>query len=226
MLLPRISTNVSVWPAEPDGDPLGPLPRLARRVRGAAAPTRWCCRRTGCRFAASPPASAQLRDAPRRAPRRGRRRRLPRGGRVRAPVAPPTSCRCCSGASSTCSSGFSRWARRSPTSITSGTRGRSTAASAAGRRVRFAPPLTAESRSATRHERTPCHAHPPRPPPPEAPAAPTYDPVALAESLASAAEKSAKLMGDFATRQAESGKSMRRRRARHRQGLHGARRRR
>ena len=40
---------------------------------------------------------------------------------------------------------------------------------------------------------------------PEAPAAPSYDPVALAESLASAAEKSAKLMGDFASRQAEAG---------------------
>ena len=25
MLLPRISTNVSVWPVEPDGDPLGPM---------------------------------------------------------------------------------------------------------------------------------------------------------------------------------------------------------
>jgi len=43
---------------------------------------------------------------------------------------------------------------------------------------------------------------------PETPAAPSYDPVALAESLASAAEKSAKLMGDFATRQAEAGKSL------------------
>ena len=35
-----------------------------------------------------------------------------------------------------------------------------------------------------------------------------YDPVALAESLASAAEKSAKLMGDFATRHAKGGGSM------------------
>ena len=61
MLLPRISTNVSVWPAEPDGDPLGALPRFARRVRRAAAPTRWCCRRTGCRSAASPLRVAQLR---------------------------------------------------------------------------------------------------------------------------------------------------------------------
>ncbi len=41
----------------------------------------------------------------------------------------------------------------------------------------------------------------------DAKAAPGYDPVALAESLASAAEKSAKLMGDFATRHASGGGS-------------------
>ena len=37
---------------------------------------------------------------------------------------------------------------------------------------------------------------------------PNYDPVALAESLASAADKSAKVLGDFMTRQAAGGKSM------------------
>ena len=37
---------------------------------------------------------------------------------------------------------------------------------------------------------------------PTAPPGTTYDPVALAESLASAAEKSAKLMGEFASRNA------------------------
>jgi polyhydroxyalkanoate synthase len=42
----------------------------------------------------------------------------------------------------------------------------------------------------------------------EAASKPAYDPVALAESLRSAAEKSAKLMGDFATRQAEAGHSL------------------
>jgi len=36
----------------------------------------------------------------------------------------------------------------------------------------------------------------------------SYDPVALAESLRTAAEKSAKVMGDFAARQAESGHSL------------------
>ena len=40
---------------------------------------------------------------------------------------------------------------------------------------------------------------------PSPPTGSGYDPVALAESLASAAEKSAKLMGDFASRQAEAG---------------------
>ena len=37
---------------------------------------------------------------------------------------------------------------------------------------------------------------------------PDYDPVALAESLASAADKSAKVLGDFITRQAATGKSI------------------
>jgi polyhydroxyalkanoate synthase len=37
---------------------------------------------------------------------------------------------------------------------------------------------------------------------------PAYDPIALAESLASAAEKSAKVFSDFAARQADTGKSL------------------
>jgi len=43
---------------------------------------------------------------------------------------------------------------------------------------------------------------------PDAAPTPSYDPVALAESLRSAAEKSAKLIGDFATRQAATGPSL------------------
>ena len=43
---------------------------------------------------------------------------------------------------------------------------------------------------------------------PDAAPAPTHDPVALAESLRTAAEKSAKVIGEFAARQAESGKSL------------------
>ena len=47
------------------------------------------------------------------------------------------------------------------------------------------------------------------PPPPTAtPAEQPFDPAALSHSLASAAEKSAKLLGDFLARQADSGKSM------------------
>mgnify|MGYP006277035931 FL=1 len=40
------------------------------------------------------------------------------------------------------------------------------------------------------------------------PTLPPFDPAALSQSLASAAEKSAKLLGDFLARQADSGKSM------------------
>ena len=61
MLLPRISTNVAVWPGGARRRSARALPRFARRVRDAAAAKRWCCRRTACRFAASPPASRSLR---------------------------------------------------------------------------------------------------------------------------------------------------------------------
>lgn len=45
-------------------------------------------------------------------------------------------------------------------------------------------------------------------PSPQDDARPAFDPIALAESMASAAEKSAKLLGDFAARHARSGKSL------------------
>jgi len=45
-------------------------------------------------------------------------------------------------------------------------------------------------------------------PSPQDDARPSFDPIALAESMASAAEKSAKLLGDFAARHARSGKSL------------------
>jgi len=48
----------------------------------------------------------------------------------------------------------------------------------------------------------------PAPAPGAAPAQPGYDPMALAESMASAAEKSAKLLGEFASRRAQSGPPM------------------
>ena len=73
MLLPKISTNVSVWAPEPDGDPLRAFPRLDRRVRDAAA------RHAGAAVARSavPRNSGTRRAAartPRRAPVRARRR--------------------------------------------------------------------------------------------------------------------------------------------------------
>src|SRR6266536_2182503 len=43
---------------------------------------------------------------------------------------------------------------------------------------------------------------------PDQPKAAGYDPVALAESLASAAEKSAKLIGEFAAHQAQTGRTI------------------
>ncbi len=48
-----------------------------------------------------------------------------------------------------------------------------------------------------------------------------YDPVALADSLASAADKSAKLLGDYLARQHDVGPVARRRRIRLDQGVHG-----
>ena len=109
----------SVWPAEPDGDPLGALPRLARAFealpddtlvlpshglpfRGIAAARRAACARIMPRGSPSCSTLSPPRDAA--CPRR-------------------RSCRCCSAASSTRSSASSPSARRSPTSTTCGTRG-------------------------------------------------------------------------------------------------------
>ena len=73
-------------------------------------------------------------------------------------------------------------------------RRRPTARSASPRKM-AALPSRPSTRNADVHARRPLQR--PHPPP-----GPTYDPVALAESLAAAAEKSAKLMGDFAARNA------------------------
>ena len=198
MLLPRISTNVSVWPADPDGDPLARFLALARRVRGAAADT-LVLPSHGLPFRGIALRVAQLRahhaarlaelEAAHRAPRARRGRR-------------PTCCRCCSAARSTCSSASSRWARRSPISTTCGAQAGSDARRR--RRRRSASPRRMPRRSPARHadRENPC------PTPATAAAvrrAPAYDPVALAESLASAAEKSAKLMGEFAAAQRATG---------------------
>ena len=81
MLLPKISTNVSVWPSDPDGDPLGRFLDSLTAFEDAAAPMRSCSRRMACRFAAShcgSPSCARImtRGWPsswRRSPRRGLR---------------------------------------------------------------------------------------------------------------------------------------------------------
>ena len=117
MLLPRISTNVAC------GRPIRTAIRSAAscdslaRVRGAAPTIRWCCRRTACRFAASPLRVAQLRahhDARLAELHRRRSRGASTGvGRADGAGAVPARAR-------PRSSGSSRWARRSPISIISG----------------------------------------------------------------------------------------------------------
>ena len=117
MLLPRISTNVSVWAVERDGNPLtassirSPPSRRCRR-------TRWCCPRTGCRSAASRRASRSCARTTRRGSTSSTTPCAPPPRRK----ARPSSCPCSSGASSTCSSATSRWARPSPISTFSGAR--------------------------------------------------------------------------------------------------------
>ena len=62
MLLPRISTNVSVWPVDPDGDPLGQFLQLDPALTASCPPTPWCCPRTACRSAARTERVRQLEE--------------------------------------------------------------------------------------------------------------------------------------------------------------------
>ena len=161
-----------------------------------------------CRSAASPCASRSFARITTRGSPSCTTRSPPRPRRS----PPPTWCRCCSAASSTSSSASSRWAKPSPISIIFGVARRIARLRAADGSYRFA----ANSLAATAGElamSTPATEN----------RKPTLDPVALAESLASAAEKSAKVMGEFASRNAKSALRCRRR-ARPRQGVHGARR--
>ena len=108
MLLPRISTNVSVWPVEPDGDPLEPLPGVARPFRrsaggniGAALARPAFRRHWHPRHAiACPPCRPPGGTRGRRQANRSRR---------------PKCCRSCFAARSISSSASSPWARRLPT---------------------------------------------------------------------------------------------------------------
>ncbi len=81
MLLPKISTNISVWPVEPGRRPAGPLPGLARRVHRA------CAQHAGPAlawpaFCRHPHPGRAVARAPRRAPGGA-------GGRRRAARSPP-----------------------------------------------------------------------------------------------------------------------------------------
>ena len=195
MLLPRISTNVAVWPGEPDGDPLARfLDSLARfealppRHAGAAIAWTAVSRHRPARRAAS---RASRRHGSTNCSTRWRQRRARNRRR--------NSSRCCFAASSTCSSVSSRWARRSRISTTSG--GAAAHSAALRPTARFATPRNnggLPSRPPTRD----VDVHPAARHNAASAPVPTYDPVALAESLASAAEKSAKLMGEFAARNA------------------------
>ena len=123
-----------MWPAEPDGDP------LARFLDSLDAferlpPDTLVLPSHGLPFRGIPLRVAQLRahHAARLAELAARvaRRAAPQSRRRRAAGAVPAR-------RSTCSSAFSRWARRSPTSTTCGTRGRLARTVAPDGAIRFA----------------------------------------------------------------------------------------
>ena len=58
MVLPRISTNVSVYDLEPEADPLALFLDSIAALRARCRPTRWCCPRTASPSAACTRASA------------------------------------------------------------------------------------------------------------------------------------------------------------------------
>ena len=58
MMLPRISTNVSVYDVEPEANPLTLFLDSIDKFARAAARTRWCCPRTASPSAACTRASA------------------------------------------------------------------------------------------------------------------------------------------------------------------------
>ena len=116
----RSAPTSASGPVEPDGDPLARFLDSLAALRGAAA------RHAGAavaRAAVSRHRRCASRSCARTTPRGSPSSRTRVRASRRAAVAQPTSSRCCSGASSTCSSATSRWARRSPISITCGTPG-------------------------------------------------------------------------------------------------------
>ena len=51
-ILPRISSNISVFPTEPEANPLQDWLDSCAKLKKRCRKTRWCCRRTTSRFAA------------------------------------------------------------------------------------------------------------------------------------------------------------------------------
>src|SRR5256885_16576146 len=100
-----------------------------------------------------------------------------------------------------CSNVFSRWARRSRTSIIFGTRVASNAFASTAYSASAADDTSRYNKPRGEHEMaaTDTSASPP---------GPQYDPVALTQCFAAAADKSAKLLGDFVARQASSNHSL------------------
>ena len=226
MLLPKISTNVSVDR------------RRARRrsaSRGSSIRSSAFDRRCRPRPLVLPshglPLPRHRRCARRSSARITRRDSASSRPRCERPPAPAlrrrSRSRCSSAASSTSSSATSPWARRSRTSTISGARrslerrgrrGRHRYDSLRCRRIirRTRSPVLYESRYHVRHRQDPRRARS-RP-------APSHDPAALAESLRTRRREERE--GDRRLRRApgEVRQVARRRRARDRQGVHGARR--
>ena len=108
MLLPRISTNVSVWPVEPDGDPLGDFLDSLDRFAGLD-PDTLVLPSHGLPFRGMRPRIDAAESPPRRAARE-HSRRFVTAKRLRQ-----NCCRRCSAANSTTTNCCSRWAKRSRT---------------------------------------------------------------------------------------------------------------
>ena len=215
MLLPKITTNVSAC-GQPSPTATHWRASSVRSMRSEALPPghRWCCRRTACRFAEFRCASRNCARITLRGSKswrlRSRGRRAAIGGGYRpGPVSAPAR-----SAAAILRDGRSNRAPQSPLAERSRDARRRRAA-------RFGSPRRIGPR-ANEIEHTPESHNVHTAPTGTKSTAAQHDPAALAESLASAAEKSAKLMGEYAGPQRERPAVDVRRRARHREGLHGS----
>ena len=167
--------------------PAGAVPRLARRLRDLP-PTRWCCRRTACRSAASRCASRSCgRTTTRASPSWSRRRRSGADAvtatRTAAGAVPPRARRAPAFfAMGEAIAHLNYLWRRDRAAPTLSRRGR--------HRLRLRPPDPCPTTTTRTTMATPATEKPRR--------REASTPIALAESLAAAAEKSAKVLGEFA----------------------------